>query len=59
MWRDACALTVRIAYVDFDGARALALAGQAPPTEPLSDELLAAACNNQLTAIDRMVEWVG
>ena len=56
--REASGMTVRIAYVDFDGARALALAGQSPISEPLGDDVLEAACTNQLTAIDRMIHWL-
>jgi aspartate aminotransferase len=56
--RPAEELTARIAYVDFDGARALAALearnGQAPPDEAF----LAAYAPKILTAIERAVDWV-
>lgn len=56
--RDPNELTARLAYVDFDGARALAAAEQVPLDKPLNDDYLAAHCGNVLEAIDRLCEWV-
>ena len=50
--------TLRLAYVDFDGARALAEAEKAPSDQPLSDDFLRAHCFNCVTATERMVAWL-
>jgi len=51
-------LTARLAYVDFDGAAALAaLAGLPAGAEP-DEPLLRAACGGVLTAIDRIGDWL-
>lgn len=50
--------TARIAYVNFDGARAL-LASEAIPLEkPLEGQFLQTHCADMLTAVDRIVEWL-
>lgn len=51
-------LTARIAYVDFDGARALAAAEEIPPHRTLNGSFLDHYCANCLTAIDRLCEWL-
>jgi aspartate aminotransferase len=51
-------LTARIAYVDFDGARALEAAEQFPPLKPLDETFLETYANNTITAIDLMVSWI-
>jgi aspartate aminotransferase len=51
-------LTARIAYVDFDGARALEAAEQFDPTKPLEESFLESYANNTITAIDLMVSWI-
>ena len=51
-------LTARIAYVDFDGAQALAAAETLGPETPLSDEFLRRYCGRTLTAIERLCEWL-
>jgi aspartate aminotransferase len=51
-------LTARIAYVDFDGARALEAAEQFDPTKPLDESFLENYTHNTLTAIDLMVSWL-
>jgi aspartate aminotransferase len=51
-------LTVRIAFVDFDGARALEAAGSLPAAEPLPDNFSATYCPNCVTAIDLLCNWV-
>lgn len=48
-------LTLRAAYVDFDGANALQAA--ANTSGELSDEFLRAHCGKVLTAIDALSEW--
>ncbi len=49
-------LLVRLAYVDFDGARALALA-EAQPDGALDEAYLREATPRVLTAIDRLCAW--
>ena len=56
--RPASELTFRIAYVDFDGARALAAAEVLRPDEAIDDDFLAAHCPKVLTAVDRLVAWL-
>jgi aspartate aminotransferase len=51
-------LTARIAYVDFDGARALAAAETLPRHEALDDAFLRAYCAPVLTALDRLCDWI-
>jgi len=52
-------LTARIAYVDFDGARALTASEGIPRDQPLDDGFLGRYCPGVLEAVDRIVEWVG
>ena len=56
--RAAEELTARIAYVDFDGARALAAAELLSRDEPVGMEYLETYCVKVLTAIRRLREWV-
>jgi aspartate aminotransferase len=51
-------LTARIAYVDFDGARALAAVEQLPRDAQLDEGFLRTNCPLVLEAIDRLVAWV-
>lgn len=51
-------LTARIAYVDFDGARALAAAEQVAADTELGGDFLESWCGRMLTAIDRMCQWL-
>jgi aspartate aminotransferase len=51
-------LTARLAYVDFDGARALAAALQVPLHEELDQEFLRYYCSAPMKAIDRICNWV-
>lgn len=51
-------LTARLAFVDFDGAQALAAAEVLPKDEPLGEDFLRTSCGNTLTAIERLGEWV-
>lgn len=52
-------LTARLAYVDFDGAQALAHAEGVPPHKELDRTFLETCCGNVLRAVDRMREWLG
>jgi len=51
-------LTARIAYVDFDGARALAAAEALPLDKPLDDAFLDVYCGGVIHAIDRLAAWL-
>jgi aspartate aminotransferase len=51
-------LTARLAYVDFDGARALATAEALPADAPLDDDFLAAYCHAVMTGVDRLCGWL-
>ncbi len=57
--RDATELTARIAYVDFDGARALAAAETTPRDEPLDAAFLETYCGSMLRAAERIEDWLG
>ena len=50
-------LTARIAYVNFDGARALAMAQLAPADKPLDEEFLRNCCGGVLRSIDLICDW--
>ena len=50
-------LTARIAYVDFNGARAQAAAELVPIDKPLGEEFLHTYCGGVLTAIDLICDW--
>jgi aspartate aminotransferase len=51
-------LTARIAYVDFDGARALSAAEAVPLDKPLDDAFLDAHCGGVIDAIDVIARWL-
>jgi aspartate aminotransferase len=51
-------LTARIAYVDFDGARALEAADQYATNKILDEEFLENYTTNTIAAIDLMVSWL-
>ncbi len=51
-------LTLRLAYVDFDGAQALDAAAGLPDEAPLPERFLQAHCGNVVEAIDRMCGWL-
>jgi aspartate aminotransferase len=57
--RDPGELTARIAYVDFDGAQALAAAETLGLETALGEEYLRRYCGRTLIAIDRICEWLG
>ena len=50
--------TVRIAYVDFDGAAALTASEAIPLDQPLPDTFLEAHCGRVVAAVDRLCDWV-
>jgi len=56
--RDPEEMTARIAYVDFDGARALLASESVPPGETLGDEFLSTYCGNILDAADTIARWL-
>jgi aspartate aminotransferase len=51
-------LTARIAFVDFDGARALAAAEQIAAEVELEEDFLEMWCGRMLTAVDRICQWL-
>ncbi len=51
-------LTARIAFVDFDGARALAAADQVPLDRPLDGAFLSTYCGKVVASIDRLCDWI-
>ena len=51
-------LTARLAYVDFDGSRALAAAEQVPNDQPIGDEFLNRNCDKVLSALKLMCDWL-
>ena len=55
---DAKTLTLRLAYVDFDGAKALDMAGRQPGDETMSHEALQSFAPHVLMALDRMEAWI-
>lgn len=52
-------LNVRVAYVDFDGAKALAAAEQIPSGEAIEEGFLRTHCGQVMTAIDEICTWLG
>ncbi|HSF20180.1 MAG TPA: aminotransferase class I/II-fold pyridoxal phosphate-dependent enzyme [Vicinamibacteria bacterium] len=55
--RSESELTLRLAYVDFDGARALQALESLEPTEEPNEWFLREHCSNVTTAFDRLCEW--
>ena len=51
-------LTARMAYVDFDGSKALFASSQLPLEEPLTDAFLEAQCYNVTEALRRLATWL-
>lgn len=51
-------LTARLAYVDFDGAKALAAAETFPPYKDLGDDFVSANCSQIIEAVDLVCNWV-
>lgn len=51
-------LTARLAYVNFDGAKALAAGETVPIDRPLPDDFLETFCRSTIVAVDRIAAWV-
>lgn len=51
-------LSMRIAYVDFDGAKALTAAEQVPLDKPLPDDFCTSYTFNCVRAIEKLCEWI-
>ena len=51
-------LTARLAYVNFDGAKALALSETIPLNVELPEDLLALVCEPVFNAVEKIVDWV-
>lgn len=56
--RPADELTIRIAYVDFDGSKAMGAGLLVSGEEKIDNEFLTTYCNGMLKAIDLICEWV-
>ena len=50
--------TSRLAYVDFNGAKALAAAEHIPPEQPLNENFIRTHCGRSVTAVDRLCDWI-
>jgi aspartate aminotransferase len=50
--------TARLAYVDFDGARALAAAETISPEDPLTEEFSKTYCSHMLEGTNKIVDWL-
>ena len=57
--RPAAELTARLAYVNFDGARAIAAAEQVERGERLDEKFLREHCPQTLEAIEKLCAWLG
>ena len=51
-------LTARIAFVDFDGARALAASEQVPLTEELDADFLSTHCPQTMGGVSALCDWI-
>ncbi|WIO74029.1 aminotransferase class I/II-fold pyridoxal phosphate-dependent enzyme [Porticoccaceae bacterium LTM1] len=51
-------LTARLAYVDFDGARALVAAEKVPADQLLTDDFACQYGGNCVSGIERLIEWL-
>jgi aspartate aminotransferase len=54
----AADLTARLAYVDFDGDRALAASENIPLHEPLPPDFTQQWCGRVIRGVERMAEWI-
>ena len=57
--RDLSELTLRLAYVDFDGASALEAAEKTDPEQELDEAFLRDRCPRVIEAMDRVTNWLG
>jgi aspartate aminotransferase len=51
-------LTARLAYVDFDGARAMAASEALPTDQPIDETFLQTYCCGVLAAVERLCNWL-
>ncbi len=51
-------LTARLAFVNFDGAKVLAAIEQLTGDEPLGENFLRCYCEQTLTSIDKLCDWI-
>lgn len=56
--RPALELTARIAYVDFDGKKALAAAMDLSPEDAIGEGFLREHCTNSITAVEKLCRWL-
>ena len=56
--RDSDELTARLAYVDFDGARALNASEQIPPYKNIDDDFVMTYCAGPFKAVDHLCQWL-
>jgi aspartate aminotransferase len=56
--RPPAELTARLAYVNFEGERALAGARALPESKPLGEEFLREFCGPTLAAVERLCDWL-
>jgi len=56
--RPAEELTARLAYVNFDGAEALASSREIPLDQPLPDDFMLTHCADTIEAMQRMSDWI-
>ncbi|WP_241086337.1 pyridoxal phosphate-dependent aminotransferase [Candidatus Vondammii sp. HM_W22] len=56
--RPAEELTARIAFVDFDGARALVSAEAVPLEKELSEDFVSGHCNRVVVAVEHLCAWL-
>jgi aspartate aminotransferase len=57
--REPKELTGRIAYVDFDGARAIVASRTVPDDQELDQGFLETYCEPVVRAVDRLCSWIG
>ena len=51
-------LTARLAYVDFDGVKALSASEQVKSEKEIDEDFLETYCGNTLNAIDHICDWL-
>lgn len=57
--RPASELTARLAYVDFDGSRALAASETVPLDKPLPEDFTKKCCYRVIDAVKLIIDWLG
>lgn len=56
--RSATELTARLAYVDFDGEKALKASEQVPADQPLDEAFLRTHCSSCFEAVEKIRDWL-